>query len=182
MQKTTKTLLIIGSVLLFLTGAGLYVYYNIKKALDFLWKITDCKFTSISSSGIKGILTIRFKNKADIGITMTAYDLDVSINGIHLANVKSYTKTVIEGMGVSEISVPFDVKRGSLDASSITKLGALALLYANKNNYNQIIIKTKGTFSGSVLKLKVENYPVEFDMTYAEIIAPSTTTNEEMNF
>lgn len=183
MNKALEKTLLWGSIIALVSGIAWYVKSNVVMAMSFCYRITGFRFISLptlSSKTIKFELDVKLKNWSEFKATVTSYDFDVSINGIHLVNVKNETNTVIEKLDVSILKVPVIIDMAKFTGVKFAQVIDLFLKF--NNDKSQIVLTTKGVLSGKVGLIKVNDFPLEIAMTYPEMMAPVSDDDICKNF
>lgn len=144
-------------------GVYLFAKRNMDLALKYCYKIVSASNFSISKDRLKVILGVKVLNQSEIAANLLSYDFDIYLNNIRLGRVASDIKQRIEAKDSSVLSIAVDISSvGKITMSDVITIG---LNYANKNNWNKIIIQIKGKLKASVKMLGVEiPLPVSLDI------------------
>ena len=151
-------------------GFGLYRFYKnqLDLAMSYCYKISGAKFNTITKKQVNLDVTVKLLNNSSFEADITGYNLDVVLNGKLVATIASNKTLTIKANGVSELGLNVDFDPSKVfNPSDLLNLIAWAI--TDKEN---IVIRTKGTFSAKLNFIKVSDYPVDISMTLAEIMAP----------
>lgn len=100
---------IVGGVAIF--GYAIYRYFKkqINLLYDFEWKAIGLKLDEITGNLIKGAVTFRFTNKADLEIKVTKFYLDLYFNGEYVGYIEDSREFVIPSRGYNDIEFSFSI-------------------------------------------------------------------------
>lgn len=154
---------------------GLYQFYTyqISQALKYCYKISSVSFNKISLNNINMNVGVLIMNKSDFVVNLTGYSFDIYLNEKLITTAKSNQIQTIANNSVSEIvaNVNFEPSK-FFDLSYVAQL----LIWA-VNSKDKIVLQIKGSFSAKLNFIQIANYPVDFKMTLAEILAPEDPNN-----
>jgi LEA14-like dessication related protein len=165
--------ILFGGVILAAIGVGLWVYYNFKAALMYCYTLTNLSVSSVSNDEIDMSIGVMFQNNSDIDININSCNLDIYVNGILLANLNRNMDFNILPSTTQTINLPIKVKNDNVMKGWAKVISALSYYYISPNNLK---IRVNGRFSGVILGLiPLKNYPIDIEMSYAEMTSPSAT-------
>lgn len=178
MNKKYIPYIIFGSAFIVLAGLGIYVYRQVKLAMNYCYKMSGFRIRSLKTTNIAFDLGVRFKNNSNIDVLVNGYDLDVYINDKKVSHVKAAHKTLIKGKAISIlwVNVSFDPKKIFNDLGYIASLISYFLTAKEK-----IIIKIEGNVSLQQSFIKLDKFKIPtIEMNVKDIMAddPESKENE----
>lgn len=171
MASTSSKYIVWGLISGVIIGVGSYLYFNIKKAMDFDSKISGFKLISQNSEKIVIGIDLDVTNKSDLKADITGYDFDVFINDNHIAKVNNTTQGLfINANSTSKINLPVEMKKSTFaNYNDFSKI--YALLLTAVANAKTTTIKIKGKFTGKLAGLELKDYPLDIKYTLYEILS-----------
>jgi LEA14-like dessication related protein len=104
-----KALLILGG--LGVLGFGLYKYftYQVKKLLDFEWKISGFKVNKFSLAELNLVVTIKFTSKADVEAKVEKLYFDLYLMNVRVGYVSEDKSFIIPSRGTTDIPLNISI-------------------------------------------------------------------------
>lgn len=149
-------------------GYGVYNYYRkqINLALQYCYKIYDIDIITIEQNLIVFKIFIKIKNKSNFSFKLKGYDLNVSLNRNHIANITSSTEQYVYNNAVStiELLVKFN-PRMTFDWDDLIDLIANMI-----GDRSKIFISIYGRINAGIdfINFKI---PVSFELTLEEMLS-----------
>lgn len=155
---------------------GIYAGITAHFITKICYKLWGFKIIDVNNKSIKFELVVMVKNPARIDLNIEGYEFDVAINGVDVARIESSTEKVIEGNGVSYLTIP--VSFGYEKFVKQTKWSEILALFITGQS-DKIFITMKGKFMGGVFKIPISRR-VRVKMSLAEIAKNSTKEKESV--
>ena len=116
--------------------------------------------------------SLKIQNRSSFEITLKGYELDVLINNIFVAKIKSAQEQIIKNNAISEIVIL--VNFNPVETFSLKDIAALVLQFTT--NKSSVLVSIIGYFKASINFITVSR-PIKLSMSLADMI--STDTNIE---
>lgn len=165
MNNSIKIASIIFASLLLIGGAEASIGIYSFKSIEATYKANSFSINKIDVAGIQMEITLIIKNPSPFSLTINSYDIDISINGAKIANLKSSTPKQILGRKYSYLTLPININwKNSFPSGT----GSSIFNYFINKEYDKIIVTANGKFSGSTLKIPV-NKSIKIDYSLKQI-------------
>lgn len=156
-------LIVVGGVILL--AAYAYRQYNLLiNASKKIVKATIHKFTF---SEIDITVYIELFNKGDFSVDVTGQDYNVYVNDKFVSNITSADAVHIKGNGTTILPLRITFNPQQILSAAILNIGSIM------NDKSKVIISVKGKLSASAGLIKLNNLPLDFSMSLAEIMQSS---------
>lgn len=171
----TRTIIIISGVAVLLSVAGIMLYRQYKKLLNYCYKVKSFKILSIEKYKFHFKIGLMVRNNSDINIQVSGYDFKLYLCDNYVADLKSNVQQVLNKKSSSmiEIEASFNPTR-VLDASKITTLVMYAV--TDKSKFK---IQLKGSVNVKTGIISLTGLPVDYVDDLANILTPSEPTDEK---
>ena len=115
LTKKQKTAIWTG-VGLALLGGGIFLYYQIKRLLNYSISLNNVKIKSFSMSKVELDVFLNFINKSDLRIELVEQTYDIFINGAFITTVANTSTNILEPNSKNNLSFkvmfdPREIKR-----------------------------------------------------------------------
>lgn len=170
MSPTTKNILFWGFVSGIIIGTGSYVWLNVRRAMNFKYKISGFKLKEHDLTSLLIDLKLVISNPSSLNAVIHNYDFNVYVNGSKIGNIKSNKSLRVDSNADTTIVLPVRLDRTKFsDYNSFSRL--YSLLLTSVQNAEKINVAIKGTLTGTAFGLSVKNYPVDITYTLKEILS-----------
>ena len=156
MKKNT----IIFSVLIITLSILGYIYFAIKKTINFKYEISNFKFEEIKLKTLKGNFNFKIYNPTPIDFTITELKLKLSINNVFMTDLNLSENTLIKSM--DSVLIPIHFETNPKKILSINSIKGIFSTKAKLIGYRGNIKVKKGIFTFK--------YPVDIVETLNEYI------------
>jgi LEA14-like dessication related protein len=109
MNKTAKTLAIIGVVLAGLGTTGFLVWQRVKKLVTFALRVKRVEILKASLTQFKMKLLFNFTNNSDLQIVLSKVEIEAYINGVYMTTLKEEKDQVIYAKSISVLDIDLDI-------------------------------------------------------------------------
>ena len=173
-----KTIIIVAIVIAILLGAGYFAKKQMDKAMKYCYNynIKKSKVGKVSATSLVIDFAIDFKNSSDITATLDGYKFEVIINNIKVGEVSSTKGFYLTANTITTIVVPINVNPSALLSKKLINADTIKNIISDKSKVNLTI---KGSVTGGAIGLQIKDMPIEFSMSLAEIMAPTTEPKTE---
>jgi LEA14-like dessication related protein len=160
MEKTTIQRIGIGAVMIGVFGYTLnYLLKQVRKLVNTEFTFSKAKINDISFQKISITLFWKVVNKSDISFTVSNQDFDIYLNDIFVKKV-GYTAPVEVKANTTSFIPTYIV----FEPIELTKIGiGNALLFTNKENWKDLNLLCKGTFTIKTSIAEVKKFPFQFE-------------------
>ena len=149
---------------------GIYAGLGIYMLLQIDYKMVGYKLKSWNLQGAEIDFAVNVINPSALDVHIYGYDIDVSINGGLVANIKSTTKKTLVGKTTSTLTIPVSVNF----KKSFSSLKSQELItYFATSNFEKIVVNLKGKLKGKLLGVTV-SAPLDINYSLKEIIDINT--------
>ena len=160
MEKSTIQRIGIGAVMIGVFGYTLnYLLKQVRLLVNTVFEFSGVKVNSISLQQISITLWWKVVNKSDISFTVSNQDYDIYLNDTFVQKV-GYTAPV----EVKSKSTTFLPTYIVFEPKDLKNIGiANAILFTNKENWKDLNLLCKGTFTIKTSIAEVKKFPFEFE-------------------
>jgi LEA14-like dessication related protein len=148
--------------------AGIYLYYKqqVKKALQFCYKISKINIFHVRKDSFSFELFVKIQNKSNFSLILNSYDLDIYLNEKKVANVKSDKQYKIYSNLISELSFEVD-----FDPSKIfNKDYILSLISYALTDQSKIVIQITGYLNVTMDFIMMKKMKFDYKTTMQQIV------------
>jgi LEA14-like dessication related protein len=164
-------------IVAFIIAVAVYFGIQVKRLMNYCFTLATSK-TKVHQATINSVdldYFIRFKNNSNIDIEVDAYNFNIDLNGIKIANVKSNKKQVVKAGQFTDFMISIDIVPKDVMKADKAKLIELGKYFITDKS--KIVFNTTGTVTAGALGVKAKDVPVSVPYTLKEMLEPST---EEM--
>lgn len=178
MKRKNISYIIFGTAILFIAGIGIYVWQQIKLAMNYCYKLSGFKINKLKINEFDFDLGVKIRNKSNLEAIINGYDFDIFINDKKVSHIQSAQKAFIKAKDVSKlwVNINFNPKEIFKDLSYVADLISYFLTAKEK-----IIIRVEGNISAQHSFIKIERFKIPaIEMNLKEIMTddPQSTENE----
>lgn len=153
-----------------LTVAAFQVKKQVELLMKYCYKIKGFKIRSFTKDRLQCSFTVLFRNKSNIGVTIRAYTVDISLNGKFLGTVSSGKRQELKPAGVSELFIDADLN--PKEAFTVKELAILlSYLLIDKS---RIVLTFEGKAKVQHSILPTIKLPFKFTYTLKELLEDET--------
>ena len=167
-RKETTEIIVFSAIALALIGLVVYVWQQTSKLKNACFFITGGSVNQLSTTNVSITLLAKVKNISDITVTLTDMEIDIYVNDLFITHISSSVNQDIISQAYTTVSLPI-----SFNPDDLLKAGSATVgdIIANKSN---VIIRTSGIASISAGGVKVDNYPINDEISLQQIESNET--------
>lgn len=144
-----------------------YVQNQIKLLTKLAYKFIGYKILKLSTKQIIVDVDLELENQSNLGITISGYDVDVSMNGQHVVKLKNnQLSQYLAPNGKSLIKLNVDFVPNEVIKQAFNLQNILLSL----TNPDAIVFGFKGNVSAKTTGLMVKNYPLNVTLPLSKML------------
>lgn len=172
-MSTATKLGVWATILVGLSGIGIYLYRQYSLLMDFCYKISKFQVISFSKNDITFRFFLKFRNQSNTKVDVKGFDVDVFIMGVKVASVQDNTEQTIQKNAVSEIAfnVTFVPSQIKFPAQKLVELIGFYIT----GQKEKITFQFKGNAKAKVMGVTTPVVPFDVSFNLKELLADDTT-------